>query len=431
MLDATQKERMLLGAVIADNSLASLLAPLTDDCFAEKDHRLLFRRIRQLAAEKKPIDPTMIADAYTGIDASAALNLATSVLREGSVWNARQYAKDLHEIGEKRRLYKIFRKCADSLIAGDELQTVMDECRTEMRGIGTASGKVTHMPEVCSRTLDRMEAVRKGEIQTIPSGLGKLDELTGGFEAGEMIIVGARPAVGKSAFGMSIALSAARAGKRVLVCSCEMSDVQYARRIAAEITGINGMKLKNADLSDDQWVAIGDALNEMARLGIGFTFNTRTIEELYSICLGEKEENGLDLLVVDYIQLLDTKTKCENEAVKISRVSTRLKQIALELQIPVVALAQVNRQEGIADRMPTLKELKGSGSLEQDGDKVIFLHRVESANDPYCTGSGMLDRIKAAHDQMIAVYIAKQRDGATAWFGTRFLPGRMKYFCIT
>jgi len=135
--------------------------------------------------------------------------------------------------------------------------------------------------------------------------------------------------------------------------------------------------------------------------------------------------------VVDYIQIMDTKARCENDNIRITKISGKLKRLALELQIPVVVLAQVKRQEGSSMRMPTLQELRGSGSLEQDADKVIFLHRVESPSDPYCRSQEALRRFMDAGDQMIAVDVAKHRDGPCGSFCTRFEPRRMKYTCLT
>lgn len=431
MRNERQKERMLLGAVINDNTLTHLLSGMTEDDFGDPMNRKIYAAIRKLMSEKRPIDPTMISEEAQGVDSLQVLSLAIAITKEGSPWNAKQYAKDLHEVGEKRRLYKLFRDCAEKLVAEGDLQSTMDECRQRMRSIGTSSGSVHYMPDIADNMMENLDAVRKGNVQLIKSGLPDLDRISAGFEDGEMTIIGARPAVGKSAFGMSLALAAARAGKRVLVCSCEMTDIQYGRRIVSEITGINSMQLKKADLNDQQWVRVGEAFNEMASMGVGFTFNIRTVEDLYSVCLSEQDEHGLDMLVVDYLQLLDTKSHYENETVRISKVSSKLKQLAVELKIPVIALAQVVRQEGAVDRMPTLKELKGSGSLEQDADKVIFLHRVISATDSYCASQEALKRIQADGDQMIAVDIAKQRDGEIGCFATRFQARRMRYYCLT
>lgn len=430
MIESSQKERMLLGAVLCNNSLVKLLHGMSEDDFATPLNKQVFNEMRRLAQEKKPIDPTMLTENVPGIDGASLVNYIVGIAKEGNEWNAEQYAKDLHDLGNKRKLYKLFKSCAERLV-DEDAQVVIDDCRAKLRDLGAIRGKVTYMPEVASRMLDRMEAISAGTLECVKTGLADLDRIIGGMYGGDLVVVGARPAVGKSTFGMALALSAARQGKRALVCSCEMSDVQYAQRIASEITGINSMRLRTANLNDQQWTQIGDALNEMSTLGVGFTFSSNYVEDLYSVCVAEKDGKGLDILIVDYIQIMETRERCDNETVRIARISGRLKRLALELGIPVVALAQVKRQEGSAMRMPTLQELKGSGSLEQDADKVLFLHRVESSSDPYCVSGEAFNRWLQMGDQMIVVNVAKHRDGGVGCFPVRFMPGHMKYMCMT
>jgi len=430
MIDASRKERVLLGAVLCDNSLAKLLYGMDEDDFAEPMNKQVFAEMRRLMHQKKPIDPTMLTENIPGVDGETLVRYIVGIAKEGNSWNAEQYAKDLHALGTKRKLYKVFKSCADRL-AEEDIQTVIDDCRMQMRKLGSIRGKVTYMPEVANRMFERMESMAAGTLECVKTSLPDMDNIIGGMYGGDLVVVGARPAVGKSTFGMALALAAARQGKRALVCSCEMSDVQYAQRIASEITGINSMRLRTANLTEEQWAAIGDALNEMSTLGVGFTFTSSYVEDLYSVCTAEKDGKGLDILIVDYIQIMETRERCDNETVRIARISGRLKRLAVELGIPVVALAQVKRQEGSTMRMPTLQELKGSGSLEQDADKVIFLHRVESPSDPYCRSAEAFNRWKQKGDQMIAVSIAKHRDGGVGWFPVRFVPSRMKYLCVT
>lgn len=430
MIESSQKERVLLGAIIEDNSLARLLHTLDEEDFAVPANRQTFLEMRRLADAKKPIDATMITENMAGVDAATYLSYLHGISRDGSRWHAEQYAKDLHALGTKRKLFKLFRMCADRL-AEDETQAVIDFCRAQMRELGSIRGGVTYMNEVAIRMFERMEAVANGDLPCVKTGLADLDRLVGGLYNGDLVVVGARPAVGKSTFGMSLALAAARQGKKAIVCSCEMSDVQYAQRIASEMSGINSMALRTASLNERQWELIGETLNDMSQLGVGFTFHTTHVEDLYSVCAAEKDGKGLDVLIVDYIQIMETREKCENENVRITRISSRLKRLAVELGIPVVALAQVKRQEGRAMQMPTLQELKGSGSLEQDADKVIFLHRVEAPTDPYCKSREAFERWKQMGDQMLAVNVAKHRDGMVGWFPVRFQPSRMKYMCMT
>ena len=421
---------MLLGAILMDGNLAKLLNGLCEDDFADPMNRQILGEMKRLHNQRKPIDPTLISENLQGIDGLQLLQYATSLAKEGSAWHAEQYAKDLHALGTKRKLYKLFKSCAERL-TDEDAQTVIDDCRTQMRKLGAIRGNVTYMAEVANRMFERLEAVSAGTLECVKTGLADLDKIIGGLYGGDLVVVGARPAVGKSTFGMALALAAARQGKKTLVCSCEMSDVQYAQRIASEITGINSMALRTANLNEQQWSSIGDALNEMSKLGVGFTFSSSYVEDLYSVCTAEKDGKGLDMLIVDYIQIMETRERSDNETVRIARISSRLKRLAVELGIPVVALAQVKRQEGQAMRMPTLQELKGSGSLEQDADKVIFLHRVEAPSDPYCTNADAFQRWRQIGDQMIAVNVAKHRDGGVGWFPVRFMPNRMKYMCMT
>lgn len=430
MIESSQKERMLLGAIIVDNSLARLLSTLDEEDFSVPANRQTFQEMRRLARENKPIDATMITENMVGIDLATYLDYLRGITRDGSTWHAEQYAKDLHDLGTKRRLFKLFRSCADRLTQEDA-QTVIDFCRTQMRELGGIKGGITYMNEVSMRMFDNIEAVANGEVSCVKTGLVDLDRITGGMYKGDFVVVGARPAVGKSTFGMGLALAAARHGKKALVCSCEMSDIQYAQRIASEISGINSMALRTASLTEQQWAKLGETLNDMSQLGIGFTFQTTHVEDLYSVCAAEKDAHGLDLVIVDYVQIMETRERCENENVRISRISSKLKRLAVDLGIPVVALAQVKRQEGRVMQMPTLQELKGSGSLEQDADKVIFLHRVEAPSDPYCKSKDALERWKQLGDQMLAINVAKHRDGAVGWFPVRFQPNRMKYMCMT
>ncbi len=421
-MKSEQKERMLLGAIICKNELAHLLDGLAEDDFTTKEDRQIFNAMRRLKQEGKPIDPTFLTE-----NASALLDYAVDLSKQGSLWNAQQYAQDLHELGEKRRLYKILKKSADELESTD-IQDVLDQLRTRTQGMGANKADEVSMADIAARVFDQMETASRGGLPCIKTGLPVLDDIIGGMYCGELIIIGARPSVGKSAFGVSLAIAAASAGKKAFVCSCEMSDLQYGNRVLSSVTGMNSMLLRNGRLTGDQWQEVGDGCNKMSALDIGFTFRVKRVEDLYSLCLARREKHGLDILIVDYLQIMDTREHFENENIRITRISGKLKQLALDLGIPVIALAQVKRQD--TPSMPTLSELRGSGSLEQDADKVIFLHRVESETDDFCRPKDAYSRITQSGKQFIAVNVAKHRDGKTSWFPVCFEPGRMRYSCI-
>ncbi|MEG0901894.1 MAG: DnaB-like helicase C-terminal domain-containing protein, partial [Clostridia bacterium] len=177
---------------------------------------------------------------------------------------------------------------------------------------------------------------------------------------------------------------------------------------------------------------ISDATNEFSALPLSFTFRTRTVEELRMVVQHEKDTVGLDVLFVDYLQLMDTKQRADNEAQRLGKISGALKDIALDLDVAVVAMAQVKRTEGRVAMMPILSDLKGSGDLEQDSDNVIFLHHPESRDDPSVMPADRdgFDGYEGAGMQYIALNVAKQRQGNTGTFGVAFDPSRMRYMCI-
>lgn len=433
-ISSVQEEKMLLGAVISGGSPSNLLTGLVEDDFVVPDHKTIFREIRRCINEKSPIDPTTIASTSGGVDAKYLVDLCAALAKEGNPWNAKQYAEHLHELGNKRRLCGLFDSCSAGLIEGRSMQEIMDKCRQGMRDLSSITGKVIRMPDAIGRYFDRIDALVKGDIVPIKTGLAGLDDIIWGLSPGELDIIGARPSVGKSAFSLGVALRVARNGKRVMFCSLEMNEFQFMKRIISEISGINSMAQVSPTLSDRQYVAIGEACNEASKLGISFTFNETHAEDIYSICAREKDEKGLDLLVFDYMQIANTREKAENETIRLSLISSKLKRLAVDLDIPVLALAQVKRQEGTSNRMPTLSELRGSGSMEQDADKVIFLHRIEREEDEYCKfHEETLRRFKreGRGEQLIVANVAKNRDGAIGHIHMRFEPGKMRYHCLT
>lgn len=272
----------------------------------------------------------------------------------------------------------------------------------------------------------------------ILTGIPDLDRLIFCLEPGDLAVIGARPAVGKSAFGMQIALNAARQGRHVLVCSREMRQMQYAHRIAAHLSGINSARLRRGALSQEEWGELAGCCGEMGRLPLAFTFDSATVEELRVQAQREKELGNLDLLVVDYLQILRTSARLQKRYEAVGHVSRALKDIALDLQVPVVAMAQVGRQTVNAGGerapvMPDLSDLRESGNIEQDADIVIFLHHPTSGSDrsipSYDTDTRGAIEAREGY-QYIVVRVAKQRQGENGSFGVEFDAPHMTYTCI-
>lgn len=261
----------------------------------------------------------------------------------------------------------------------------------------------------------------------MPSGISILDKMTSGFHRGELTIIGARPAVGKSALGMHIALATASQGYRVGVVSREMTDVQYGARILGSRAEIEPGKMRTGQLDPYDWTQLSEAMQHYSDMNVSFMFSARDIEDLRMEVQRKIDGEGLDMLVIDYLQLLQTRRRFEKDYLRVGYISKAIKDMTTDFNIPIIALAQVGRSS--ARTMPDLSELRGSGDIEQDADNVIFMHRPEDASDESILSGdgGMIAALEAEGKQYIVLEIAKQRQGQTGRTAVVFDPARMKY----
>jgi replicative DNA helicase len=194
------------------------------------------------------------------------------------------------------------------------------------------------------------------------------------------------------------------------------------------------MKIRKAEgIEPEEWRLIVDAVVEMSRIPTAFTFSTRYVEDLVLAVKQRKDRDGLDILIVDYLQLLRTRQKTENERLTIAAISWALKCLSAECRIPVIALAQLRRPDsGQGNKMPTMRDLRESGNLEADADNIILLHEPESKSDPYVydADKDYFDRMKGDGNRYIAMKVEKQRQGSTGVVSVLFRPNRMQYLPI-
>jgi replicative DNA helicase len=213
-----------------------------------------------------------------------------------------------------------------------------------------------------------------------------------------------------------------------------MSPIQYLKRLMAAYSGVEGKKLRTGQgITTDEWERLGDACSELAGWNMPFTFSVRTIEELAAEARRRKDTKGLDLLIVDYMQLLKVQRPVESDFVRVSTVSHEIKRLALDLDIPILALAQVTRPESKGKlTMPTLDTLRGSGDIEQDADNVLFLHRPENPADDSINpkhASVAEACMRGNQNQYVVLNIAKQRNGTNRMIDMIFDPAHMVYRC--
>ena len=345
---------------------------------------------------------------------------------------------EITRLMECRRAYKLASDFCRRLTDGADLAASMDALRTGLRSVSGRGGNLIRMPEMMGNLLDDVERRSKGEMRMLKTGIPDLDALLYGIEPVNFMLIGARPGIGKSGMGMQIALNVAKAGGNVIVCSREMNEIQYSRRMVSNYSGVNGVKMKTGNLSADEFESITDAASELSSRGISFAFESSTVEDLRSIVQVEKDRGQLDVLIVDYLQILKTSAKADKRYEEVGRVSRALKEIALDLKVPVIAMAQVGRQTvssgaSRAATRPVLSDLRESGNLEQDADIIVFLHHPEAESDPTIPewDRGTREAIEQmdSHDYMV-VNVAKNREAETGFFGIDYDKAHQKFTCI-
>ena len=409
-----------------------------EDDFYFPSHRMIYRAMRSLCEKKQAIDlVTMdeeIARLYPKAGRDVTNDLVGALAQTISSFNLEGHIRIVKDAAMRRKLMAIAEDMARAAMdkSADVLQT-MDAARTALRSMAKSESAWVQTGDVMLATYEYLEQRTKGNIVGIQSGVADIDRATGGFFPGEMAVIGARPSVGKSAFALQIAMDASKKGYKVCFVSCEMIAEQFGQRLISNATKVDGMRLRNAKIRDEDWAEIADALGYLDALPISFTFGSKTIEQLRNDVQNKVDMGECDILVVDYLQLLKTKRKFEMEHERVAYVSRMLKEMSTDFKIPVVALAQVKRQNNNGRaRCPVMDELRSSGDIEQDADSIIFLHRPDDEYDPAIDERDrpFFEGLREAGKQYIAFSVAKQRQGQTGIIGAAFDPAHMRYLSM-
>lgn len=432
-----EAEKSILATIAVDRDGAKLIPQLTAADFYPQQHRQMFEAIQRLYIEKREIDLVTISEKMREMFGPAEAQLTEALVEilnrheYRSSWAVKSHVEIIHAAALRRRMMEIIEGAKAELTdETNETEVVLDRTRQALRDIIVTGHKWHTIEEVLIDTYGALERRAKGLEPSMPSGVSSLDRTTTGFHRGEVTIIGARPSVGKSALGAHIAMNTAAQGYKVAICSREMTDVQYGTRIITRGTNVESSKLRTGEIGDDDWGKIGDALLLYSQLNLSFMFSTRYIEDLRMEVQRKVDAGELDMLVVDYIQLMQTKQKFDKDYLRIAHISKTLKDMAVDFNISIISLAQVGRaSEG---SMPTLAELRGSGDLEQDADNVIFMHRPISADDKFVRPQDreLFYTLQEAGMQYIALNIAKQRQGGIGAVPIVFDPAHMRFTAI-
>lgn len=413
---------------------AQYIAALTAEDFHRAEHQTLFRAIQQVIASGKAVTLVTLSDMLTQLTGSDALiselmDMQRTHAIEG--WAVQTHIDMVKSASLRRTMYAKLDAAKQLLMdPANDTASVLEDARQSLRDLVLTGHEWREMPDVLLNTYEALERRQKGEEKSMPSGLPVLDRVIGGFHRGELTIIGARPAVGKSALGMHIALSTAAQGYRVGVISREMTDVQYGTRILGSRADIEPGKLRTGQLDPCDWTQLSEAMEHYSSMNVSFMFTARNVEDLRMEVQKKVDSEGLDMLVIDYLQLLQTRKKFEKDYLRVGYISKAIKDMTTDFNIPIIALAQVGRSS--AGTMPNLSELRGSGDIEQDADNVIFMHRPDNPSDESILpgDADMLKTLEEKDLQYIVLEIAKQRQGQTGRTAVVFDPAHMRYTSI-
>lgn len=425
-----EAEQSVLGSMIADKSaIAQAVEILKTEDFYKEAHQEIFNVIIAMFQKDIAVDLVTLAENLQSRNKLESAGGVTYISQlYGSIISTMNVQYYINIVKEKATLRRLIRASSeimeDCYNKQDKVPEVMESAEKKIFDIANnrSASDFEPMSTVLERGFVEIERLfnNKGEITGIPSGFPELDAKTSGFQKGDMVLIAARPSMGKTTFALNLAQFAAlRAGKSVAVFSLEMSKEQLAYKMLCSEANIDMLRLRTGNLEDKDWESMARASGPLgnSKIYIDDTAGV-TIMEMRSKCRRLKIEHGIDLIVIDYLQLMSGSNP-DNRQQEVSEISRSIKALAKEMQCPVIALSQLSRApEARADHRPMLSDLRESGSIEQDADVVMFLYRDEYYN-------------KETEEKNVAeCIIAKQRNGPTgtvklAWLGQYSKFGRL------
>lgn len=399
---------------------------ISPDDIGSPDLRSLYKVMAGMRDAKKKIDLVTLND-ETG---DTMTDTIIEAMRCGTPSMGQYYANIVKEYAVRRFLAdwsgQLNRDVSDR---STDVQACLENAKQKLTSLSLTKGQWITASELSSATMAYLEKLSTGTIRPIGSGISDIDKLIGGFYPGELTVIGAKPGAGKTVFGMVMALDAAKKGKRVGILNLEMLDTQYGARIVSNLGGVDAMKLRKGNLDPDDWEQVLQAIKELSKLPAAFLFNARYIEELVSAV----RQVDLDVLVVDYLQLVRTRQNLESERLRMAHISWALKELAVDKRIPVIAMSQLRRPDPSADnKMPSMRDLRESGNLEADADGIILLHEPADERDPYVYRDDKqhLENWKKNGLRYICMKVEKQRQGAVGTVPVLFDANKMRYVGI-
>ena len=426
--NSPEAEQSVIGSMIMDSeAIMTASEILTSEDFYQRQYGILFDAMVELYNEGKAVDLVTLQDRLKEKDVPpevASLEFVKDIL--DTVYTSahiRQYATIVHEKAMLRKLIRTTEGIANTCYAGKEsMEDIFVDTEKQIFDIiqQNTSGEYVPIKDVVLNALDKIEMASKtkGNVTGIPTGFIDLDYKTAGFQPSDLILVAARPSMGKTALVLNIAQHMAfREDVTVAVFSLEMSKEQLVNRLLSLESRVDSQSIRTGNLTDEDWSKLieGAGVIGKSHLIIDDTPGI-SVTELRSKCRKFKMEHNLGIIIIDYLQLMTGSKRSESRQQEISDISRSLKAVARELNVPVVALSQLSRAvEQRPDHRPMLSDLRESGAIEQDADVVMFIYRDDYYNKD------------TAKPNVAEIIIAKQRNGAIGTIELAWLPQYTKF----
>lgn len=422
--NSAEAEQSVIGSMLMDrDAIVEVADILVKEDFFYSQYGMLFEAMVNLYNEGKPVDLLTVSEKLKAMGAPEAVSnmqyIGDILAVVPTSSHAKQYAKIVQDKSTLRKLIKFSEKMTEQCYAGQtDVTDLLEESEKGLFDIIQKRGggeEFVPFPEIMLRVMNTIEeSERRGsKVTGVPTGFVDLDEKLSGMHGSELILIAARPAMGKTAFALNIAQNAAmKANVPCAIFSLEMSMEQLATRMLAMDSMVDSQAIRTGQLVDSDWEKIMESTYRVGSLPM-FIVDTPgiTIAELRSRCRKLKQTQDIGLIIIDYLQLMNGNGRSESRQQEISEISRSLKKLARELDVPVIALSQLNRAvDSREDHKPVMSDLRESGAIEQDADVIMFIYRDDYYNKE-STKPGIAD-----------IIVAKQRNGSTGpvelvWLG--------------
>jgi len=435
-----EAERAVIGSAMIDEKVPKLLKEMDINDFTDPGHRVIYAAIMSLIGKGQNVDLVTMNQELSESNKIQLIGgpqyLVKLTAEVITTANVKSYIRIMRECAARKKLKLIGEAM---ILSSGQLDREVDEIREKaaltIRDIKASEGvTIISQPDAVMKTYEAMGEAQKKEGQKetrIMTGIPRLDKMTGGLTGSKLVIIGARPSVGKSIFAMTICMNAAKQGKRVLYVSLEMEAEELMEREFAAASLVPLSEITSDEISSDSWMKLAESVPTLSSRPIYYCTEAHQIETLRKAAFNLYENGGIDLICVDYIQLMESGKKRTNRQEEVSDISRGLKRLAQELKIPIIVLSQLNRASQKEKRPPTMADARESGAIEQDANLFILLHDPDTKELPSEDLRRLSKNLGDRGMKVIHVNVDKNRQGKKGIFYIAFDGDHMRFLPLS